>query len=223
MSIDSKNVTKIKAETLAYWYLRLNGFLTITNFIVHPNSGYDQRTDVDVIGIRFPYREELLYNPMQDDTIFKANSEKPLLVFTEVKSSICDLNGPWTKPQKENMQQVLRAIGTFKTAEIDTVSKSLYKDGNYEGDQIIVKLLCVGGTINPKLQRKYKGVPQIIFDDILSFIYNRFTSYYQQKASHNQWDKDIKALWNLAIKCSGAAKSSQDGCTAFISDIKVNP
>jgi hypothetical protein len=46
---------EISSERLAYWFLRLNGFLTIYNFIVHPEEadlrgGYPQQTDVDVMG-----------------------------------------------------------------------------------------------------------------------------------------------------------------------------
>jgi len=53
----------ITSEQLAYWYLRLNGFLSISNFVVHPDTGGQQRTDVDILGVRFPYRAELLFNP----------------------------------------------------------------------------------------------------------------------------------------------------------------
>jgi hypothetical protein len=35
-------------ERLAYWYLRLNGFLPIENFIVHDEGGRAQRTDIDL-------------------------------------------------------------------------------------------------------------------------------------------------------------------------------
>ncbi len=44
----------IKYEQLGYWYLRLNGFLTIPNFVVHPDVGHNQETDVDILGVRFP-------------------------------------------------------------------------------------------------------------------------------------------------------------------------
>jgi hypothetical protein len=53
----------IKTEKLVYWYLRLNGFLTIENFVVHPDQSREQRTDVDIIGVRFPFRAELLKKP----------------------------------------------------------------------------------------------------------------------------------------------------------------
>jgi len=31
--------TPVDSEKLAYWYLRLNGFLSIPNFIVHRDTG----------------------------------------------------------------------------------------------------------------------------------------------------------------------------------------
>ena len=76
---------QITAEQLAYWYLRLNGFLTVQNFIVHPDSGSEQRTDADVLGVRFPYRAELKPKPMIDDEPFTHIKDKPFIAIAEVK------------------------------------------------------------------------------------------------------------------------------------------
>jgi hypothetical protein len=35
----------LDAEKVAYWYFRLNGFLQIENFVVHPRGRGGQRTD----------------------------------------------------------------------------------------------------------------------------------------------------------------------------------
>lgn len=96
----------INSEELAYWYLRLNGFLSIQNFIVHPDAGSDQETDVDLMAVRFPFRCENLVRPMKDDVPF-ARHRKPFIVFAEVKARLCKLNGPWTKPERNNMERVL--------------------------------------------------------------------------------------------------------------------
>ena len=48
---------EFQAERLAYWYLRLNGFLTIENFILHPRTTGKQKTDIDLVGVRFPHRK----------------------------------------------------------------------------------------------------------------------------------------------------------------------
>ena len=125
---------KINSEKLAYWYFRLNGFLTIPNFIVHPDWGSDQRTDVDILGVRFPYRKELLENPMIDDKVFTRIKTKPFIVIAEVKKQICKLNGPWTDPRAKNMNRVLRAIGTFKDDILNQVAQDLYAHGFYENE-----------------------------------------------------------------------------------------
>ena len=46
-------------ETLAYWYLRFNGFFLIQNFVLHPladGEGSDkQAADIVLLAVRFPY------------------------------------------------------------------------------------------------------------------------------------------------------------------------
>jgi hypothetical protein len=96
--------TPVASEDLAYWYLRLNGFLTIPNFVVHPDIGAEQRTDVDVLGVRFPHRRELLLRPMADDKPFVDVRDRAYLVLAEVKRGQCRRNGPWTDADSENMQ-----------------------------------------------------------------------------------------------------------------------
>jgi hypothetical protein len=83
MKLVMEKEIKIKSEKLTYWYFRLNGFLTIPNFVVHPDRGREQGTDVDILGVRFPYRAELLENPMSDDEVF-TTKDKPYIVIAEV-------------------------------------------------------------------------------------------------------------------------------------------
>jgi hypothetical protein len=164
---------EIKAEGLAYWYLRLNGFLTIVNFVVHPDTGSDQRTDVDILGVRFPHRAELLRSPMQDDDLFTGVNSKPYIAIAEVKKGTCKLNGPWTRPADKNMHRVLRAIGAFPDKDIEGLARALYEDGCADQSSFLT-LLCIGGRENPKISKKYPRVPQILWDRALKFIFNRF-------------------------------------------------
>jgi hypothetical protein len=190
----------IGSEKLAYWYLRLNGFLTTTNFIVHPDTGREQRTDVDILGCRFPYRNELLNNPMIDEELFTENNGKICIVIAEVKRRTCNLNGPWTNPELENMQRVIHAIGAFPDDEINIVANQLYESGRYENESTIITLLCFGMYRNEELDPNYTEVPQLIWENVLRFIYNRFHEYRNQKATHPQWDREGHLLWNLAIR-----------------------
>ncbi len=53
-------------EELAYWYLRLNGFFLIDDFVLHnADLVSSQNADADVIGIRNPFTIERI--GMNDD------------------------------------------------------------------------------------------------------------------------------------------------------------
>lgn len=186
---------QITSEQLAYWYLRLNGFLTIQNFIVHPDTGSEQRTDVDILGVRFPHRAELKPNPMIDDEPFVQFKDRPYIIIAEVKKSTCSLNGPWTATGKENLQRVLRAIGAFPENQVETAAKNIYTSGMFS-DAYHLTLACFGETANPYIGKNFPDIPQILWDKVLTFVYNRFREYQDQKASHGQWDGAGRDLWD---------------------------
>jgi hypothetical protein len=51
-------------EEIAYWYLRLNGFFPITNFVIHRSSEVEYTSDCDLLAIRLPHvYEEIGGNP----------------------------------------------------------------------------------------------------------------------------------------------------------------
>jgi hypothetical protein len=41
-------------EEIAYWYLRLNGFFPITNFVIHRSKRIAHTSDCDVLAVRMP-------------------------------------------------------------------------------------------------------------------------------------------------------------------------
>ncbi len=191
----------IRAEQLGYWYLRLNGFLTTANFIVHPDVGRNQETDVDILGVRFPYRSENLIQPMEDDAL-SFPIGKTLVVFAEIKTGMCNLNGPWTKPERDNMRRVLMAVGPLHQDEAATASDSLYAQGVFENQLYRITLLCLGQTVNPEIENKYPQILQVTWDRVFSFIFRRFHDYSNQKSSHGQWEANGLALWDAAMSSS---------------------
>lgn len=199
-----KKMFKIDPEKLAYWYFRLNGFLTIENFVVHPNSGSAQRTEIDIIAARFPYRKELPKNenPMQDDERLMLKPDKIRVVFAEVKkATICRINPAWTSPERGNMQQILSALGPFDHKTLIPVSNKLYEHGYYEDDNFLISLCCIGQEANHNIRDQSPNVPQLTWNDVLSFIYNRFSKYEIYKRQHQQWDITGKKLFEHSQRC----------------------
>lgn len=84
-------------EEIAYWYLRLNGFFPITNFVIHRSQDIEHRSDIDVLAVRLPYvYEEVGGNPDDWDVslINQLDFNHGLGVICEVKTgehSVSDL------------------------------------------------------------------------------------------------------------------------------------
>ncbi len=188
---------KIKPERVAYWYFRLNGFLQISNFIIHNAARGGQRTDADVLAVRFPYRSEMMIDamPMEDDQLFTKITDRPYIAIAELTKGQCKLNGPWTNRDKGNINRVLHAIGAFPPSEINRISDELYCKGFSNDSSCYISLIAIGDQENSELENKCR---QITWSEILAFIHSRFIKYKEQKADHDQWDDDGKFLWNCA-------------------------
>jgi hypothetical protein len=196
-----------KSEQLAYWFFRLNGFLTIPNFVVHLEAqmhekGFRQGTDVDVLGVRFPFRAELRKDPkgpMKDYEEF--NTNKTLLILAEVKKGSGNFNKSWCK--EEIIESILDAVGLMKEMEMEElkVSETLTDKGKFENDNICIRLCLVGYQKKGEFS-KFPEALRISWEDVANFIFERFYEYRLQKSPHQQWDETGKRLWDLAIICS---------------------
>jgi len=212
---------QILSERLAFWFLRLNGFLTIPNFIVHPegpreDGAYPQQTDVDVLGVRFPFRAENRGRPMPDHALFAAEQRRPMVVLSEVKTGQCRLNGPWTDPKRENMQKVLCAGGFRPAGQVEGIAAELYQTGIWEDEGLIIRIVCFGAQHNSGLDKSYPAVPQLLWkQDVLPFVYQRFDQYKLEKQMHHQWDDDAKELFAEA-----GASPGTDGAQ-FVRSVEV--
>jgi hypothetical protein len=188
----------IKPEQLGYWYFRLNGFLTTANFVVHPRFGDAQGTDIDVLGVRFPYRQELVVDPLQDADIFR--SDTPQIVLAEIKTGRCALNGPWTTPVRQNMENALMAVGAIPQVDVEAVAHDLYSTGESRARELWFRLVCVGAEPDADIATRYPAVPQILWSEVEDFIYTRFKENVRRKIAHPQWDSAGQFLWDAAMR-----------------------
>ncbi len=76
-------------ETFAYWYLRLNGFFPLTNFVIHKSEEVEYSSDCDILAIRPPLVYEEVGGRREDwDNWFLEHFDtgKTLGVICEVKT-----------------------------------------------------------------------------------------------------------------------------------------
>ncbi len=182
-------------EDVAYWFFRLNGCLTIRDFIVHPDRRGSQRTDADVLALRYPWRAE---QDMLDHRMFW-RLERPHLYLVEVKSAgPCRLNGPWTDQVADNVGRVLSAIGCYQDDEKGPAATALYGSGHYRGSQVDASLVAIADFESEQLAKSAPNAIQLVWNDILAFAFERLDLYRAQKAHHPQWDGAGQAMYSLA-------------------------
>jgi hypothetical protein len=203
-------------DSVAEWFLRLNGFFTVLNFVVHPvepDEGTVQRTDADVLGVRFPNREEIVGgNPLTDHPAFQESSRQ-MLVIAEVKTGRCRMNGPWTQREDENVFNVLRSFGNFAPVALKEVSDALYQTGYFQSDHFEAKLLCFGATRSGDLP---DGVLQFTWDQVFGFIHDRYKAFWRVKCQNQQWPPIGRFLWDECRERDRAAY-----LTAMLAAFKV--
>lgn len=122
-----------QAEELASWYLRLNGFLLVENFVIHKETEVEAKdakhsSDADLLSVRFPHAEEKIGAKLlecDDEVLFDLfNKKKVLALIVEVKSS--------EEPEdikifnsRYKMRYALRRIGLLNPVLIEFLVRNL--------------------------------------------------------------------------------------------------
>lgn len=186
-----------KFEQLALWYLRLNGYLTVPNFVLHPDTPGSERTDADLLAVRFAYSREVSGIPMTCDETLVRQDGKIDFIIAEVKSGECRLNGPWINPKPQNMQYVLRWLGMIPESEVQQVASELYRDQVCERENWGLRLACFGSR---RSEHMHRNIVQITHEEVVNFISDRFKKHADIKTSHRQWDNFIKKFYTMAVQ-----------------------
>lgn len=213
----SAALDRLDPEKVAYWYFRLNGFFQIENFVVHPERHGGQRTDADLLAVRFPHRAERLFDDPDDimpDDVKRLSLSGDLMdvIIAEVKTNQpCTLNGPWTEEDRQNVHRVLAAIGCFPPARIADAATDIYRAGIHISDLgFRIRLVAVGRDRSDDLAAHYPEVTQLIWPDLLGFIWDRFYTFRRQKTQVDQWDAEGRKIKRLADRSDGLNKFAQE-------------
>lgn len=174
------------------------------NFVVHPDKRGSQRTDADILAVRFPHRRELITsgNPLSDHCAFQ-DSKWIDVVIAEVKAGLCSINGPWTCRQKKNLHRTLYAMGVFEEDHVDKVADALYHGYIYNDETHRVRMFAVGNARDSDLRC---NVVQITWDGLLEFIFHRFHDNDRYKSQHDQWDCTGRLLYKEAKRLADASE-----------------
>jgi hypothetical protein len=187
-------------EQLTLWFLRLNGYFCVPNFVIHPSAPGSQRTDADILAVRFPHCLEVAGAPMPQDQGFVVPGRIDFLI-AEVKAGECRLNGPWVDPGKRNIQYVLRWMGFLASEDdLDVVSQALYERKRWEDPQRLYSVRMAAFGEHRSARLGMRTVLQRTHLESVTFIIDRFQRFDTEKADHRQWDDFVRQLFDMASK-----------------------
>jgi hypothetical protein len=162
-------------EEHAYWYLRLNGFFPLQNFVVHRHGGNELRSDVDVLAVRPPLVYEEIGGQQDDWDQFLAEHvplDCVLGVVCEVKT------GAFTADElfaRRNLIAATQRLGLLAPAACEAAAENLMMAPSIQLEQgrIFKLLVSEQPSVGPYLNRT--------IDDIRAFLRSRIERYPHEK------------------------------------------
>lgn len=206
------------AERIAYWFFRLNGCMTTQNFILHPDSGEDVRTEVDLIAVRFPHRRELRTadQPMEDHEMFLEHGGLIQAYLVDASTGTCKLSSKWRNRERRDLEAIIDAMGFFDVEQQPHAIESLYENALCECAPVRLQFVAVGRQKSPDLYRSMRSVEQLTWDEILSWMYQRLSLYRLQKKYNRRWDQI-----GITLQKEASRKSKQEFVDYWLKRMRI--
>ena len=164
-------------EEIVYWYLRLNGFFPLTNFVVHRSSEVEHSSECDIIALRTPYVYEEIGGTSEDwDSLLTDQ-----LDFKRTVGVICEVKTGATPDDVFNQQKVDAAIERIGFAgNTDEAKRALRQEAVYSLDQNhqIAKLL-----VGNRTRRRTRHFLFCSLSCATDFVKRRIANYADEKYS----------------------------------------
>lgn len=194
-------------------YLRLNGYFTVPNFIVHAaddpervSSGtVGNYTEVDIIGVRMPYSHEITGTlHIENHSVLTEGADgRTDVVIAEIKSSAANKpNRVWHHPGANKVARyIVRFVGLYPENEVQTVGDAIATGFRYEDHRCRFRYILFGEEMNPHFRDK--GVSYITFRQVIEFIVRIRGECWIRKnigvaSAHNQWDDLLTGIFAIA-------------------------
>lgn len=175
-------------ETLVYWYLRLNGFFPLVDFVLHHHDEtIAHSADCDVLAVRHPHTYEVIgghttdWDPKLSDMGIRLDS-RIIGIIVEVKT------GQNTAESRENIRRsfsnernryAVQRLGFWPQDNAARIANSLNTEVSYQDDTYQIFKLLVADKLPPVEQpEKWK---QLSLKQVETFIIERFKKYQDQK------------------------------------------
>ena len=151
-------------EVLSYWYLRLNGFFPITNFVLHDVHQRENRKysgDCDILAVRFPFVSEKIRGKYLDwdQDFFRdlgLTSDRAIGLIVQVKTGQFDQMDLLKSFSKETLAYAIKRIGLVAESEVPSLVAELNDCAKLSKDDfLLAKLAVIGRPLNDGNERPF--------------------------------------------------------------------
>lgn len=150
-------------ETLTYWYLRLNGFFPLSNFVLHqsPEPQEENRlirrsADCDILALRLPHVYEEIGGRVEDWDHNQFNEwridllRQPICLIVEVKTGAINLEDIERTFRPGRLTYALRRVGMWHPDYVPAIVEHLSESATHvAGNVTIAKLLVTPHDMHP--------------------------------------------------------------------------
>lgn len=168
-------------EEYGFWYLRLNGFFPISNFVIHRSTRIKYTSDCDLLAVRPPFVYEDIGGRSEDwdqELTRLLDFNRTIGVICEVKTGRYKANSIFNK---ENVKYSISRLGFVSQDNLDELaSKFENKPIINVGDnyQLIKLLIAEKGTREANNQANYHFKSM---GTIVDFLKQRVSQYPKEK------------------------------------------
>jgi hypothetical protein len=183
-------------EVLTYWYLRLNGFFPITNFVLHDVHQGENRKysgDCDLLAVRFPHvSEKIRGQDLEWDPDFfedlGSNFDRPVGLIVQVKTGQSTQKDLIKSFSEDTLTYAIRRIGLVEEDQVPNLVGELMNCAKLIKDDFILAKLAVFG----RPSREDNKNPFIIKDihELDKFIRDSIKEYENTKRADRMFFSD---------------------------------
>jgi hypothetical protein len=203
-----------KNEELVKVFLRLNGYFSVDNFIIHDGNSeiltngdtvIPQSTETDLLGIRMPFQNERtgqLHIANYPNLIL--NNELIDLIIVESKSGVSNKpNRTWKNDLRiDNIKYLVRFFGVTEDENvINEIANNLIQNYQYVWNNYSFRYIIVSEDVNEHYSNR--GVTYFKIDEVLNFIVDTRGECWSNAnmgiaSQHQQWHPFMNKLFDIA-------------------------